>query len=201
MKIGRDEIEHEKTDDIFRMFVKNAEISENKTKRKVSFRLTVDVYYPESECPEYSNTTDTTGKSLCHVHRKYCFQLRSLVKQQYYSYFWRNLIQRRKMVNMKNGETNWKIQYCLRRRWQHCACYALILSTIMLASKFLFDSSFFHELHGKMQTVGIDVCILELFRKNVIPKVASFLFIYLSPSQNDIHSLEQPVNSLSRSDW
>ena len=87
MKLARDEIGHDKTEDIFRMYVKNAQISENKAKRKVSFRLTVDVYYPESECyppsPEHSNTTDTTGKSLCHVHRKYCFQLRSLVKQQY----------------------------------------------------------------------------------------------------------------------
>ena len=53
----------------------------------------------------------------------------------------------------------------------------------MLTSKFLFYSSFFHELHGKMQTVGIDVYILELFTTDVIPKVAWFLFIYLSPSQ------------------
>ena len=87
MKLGGDEIEHDKTDDIIRMFVKNAEISENKAKRKVSFRLTVDVYYPESECyppsPENSNTTDTTGKYQWHVFHKYCFQLCSLVKQQY----------------------------------------------------------------------------------------------------------------------
>ena len=32
----------------------------------------------------------------------------------------------------------------------------------MLTSKFLFYSSFFHELHGKMQTVDFDVCILDL---------------------------------------
>ena len=83
MKLGGDNIEHDKTDNIFRMVVKNAEICENKTKRKVSFRVTVDVYYPDSECyppsPEYSNTTETTGKFLWHVYRKHCFQLCLLI--------------------------------------------------------------------------------------------------------------------------
>ena len=53
------------TEEIVRMVVQKAEISENKEKRKVSFRLTVDVYYPDSEyyplSPENYNATETTG--------------------------------------------------------------------------------------------------------------------------------------------
>ena len=103
------------------------------------------------------------------------------------------------MVNMKNGETNWKIQYCLRRRWQHCPCYVLVLFTIRLT--FLYFIQFFSWITLQDANRSIDVCILELFRTDVIPKVVSFLFIYLSPSQNDIHSVGKPGTSLIRSDW
>ena len=54
------------------MVVKNAKISENKAKRKVSFRLTVDVYYQGNKCypsiSEHSTARETTSKSLWYLY-------------------------------------------------------------------------------------------------------------------------------------